>query len=58
MILALLLFLIAAKIWGAPVLVGGLLVAFIAFRAGQYHRGFGHARGIWHSHQAAIRGQR
>ena len=56
MALALLLFAIALKLWGFPVAVGALFGAAAAFRAGQYHRGFTHSRGIWRTHKAAIRG--
>ncbi|GAB3884449.1 hypothetical protein [Terrabacter terrigena] len=58
MILAGVLFILAVLAWGFPVAVGGLLVAVFAFRAGQYHRGLGHARGIYRSHVSAIRGRR
>lgn len=41
---------------GVPFILGLAAGAFLSFRLGQYHRGFTHARGIWHSHKSAIRG--
>jgi hypothetical protein len=42
---------------GWPLMLAALLLWKVAaFKAGQYHRGFFHARGIWRSHKAAIRG--
>jgi hypothetical protein len=37
-------------------LIVAVLLVPMAFRLGQYYRGFMHARGIWHSHQAGISG--
>lgn len=57
MILLALLFAVAVLAWGWPVVIGGALVAAAAFRAGQYHRGYAHARGIRRSHWAQIQGR-
>lgn len=40
------------------VALGAVAGAAFWMRVGQYRRGAGHARSIWHSHQAAIRGRR
>lgn len=42
--------------WTFPFLAGAACSAFVSFRAGQYARGYAHARGIRKSHFAAIRG--
>lgn len=43
--------------WVWPFAAGALLVGRISFRAGQYARGYGHARGIRRSHWASIQGK-
>jgi hypothetical protein len=47
----------AAQGWPWMATAAGMAAAaFAGFRAGQYARGAAHARGIWRSHRAAIRG--
>lgn len=43
--------------WPAVALVASVLLVRWAFRAGQYHRGWMHARGIRQSHWRSIRGR-
>jgi hypothetical protein len=48
----------AAQGWPwAATFAGMAAAALVGFRAGQYARGAAHARGIWRSHRAAIRGR-
>ena len=42
--------------WAAPFGLGFLVGGRVWFRAGQYSRGYAHARGIRKSHFTAIRG--
>lgn len=44
--------------WVPVLLIGALLGLRVAFKAGQYWRGYQHARGIRRSHWSAIRGEK